>query len=59
MDKYDRTLQLQHVVFANQCLQNIQEQGFLKETIIQSQINIRIMCSTVIEIHGGPTPTDG
>jgi hypothetical protein len=31
MDKYDRTLQLHHVVFANQWLQNIQEQGFLKK----------------------------
>ncbi|MFA6084684.1 hypothetical protein [Mucilaginibacter sp.] len=30
MDKYDRTLQLHHVIFANQWLQNIQEQGFLK-----------------------------
>ncbi|MDB5158717.1 MAG: uncharacterized protein JWR50_3424 [Mucilaginibacter sp.] len=30
MDKYDRTLQLHHVVFANQWLQNIQDQGFLK-----------------------------
>jgi hypothetical protein len=30
MEKYSRTLQLHHVVFANQWLQNIVEQGFLK-----------------------------
>jgi len=30
MDKYNRTLQLHHIVFANQWLQNIVQQGFLK-----------------------------
>ena len=30
VDHCDSSLQLQHVIFANQWLQNIQEQGFLK-----------------------------
>ena len=33
IDKYDRTLQLQHVIFANQWLQNIQAQGFLRTKV--------------------------